>query len=188
MKNNADWRYFCYKLIFCFKYVKILRIKSLIRIRIIIKQIINMKMKKFILGASTLTAIFGLMFFAVPVLAQKNELNGSEIGGRKIVVNKAEKLIDENDIDSLRDGKAVKEVMDVYDKMEIKNLIADGTLECLISKVVKSQNGDDIVLRKRPGRTKFINLVLKQMTSSELLELCKSGSIILLGDDSQRDF
>lgn len=186
-------------------------------------------MKKFILGASALMVIFSLTFFAVPVLAATHELNGAEIGGRKIVVNKAISGLNGSEIGGRKivvnkivspcisalsnimtgadtkaeelelavekiekactssQAKAVKEVMDVYDRMESRRLMADGTWGCFISEVAKSQNGDDIVLRKRPGRIKYSNLVLKQMTSSELLELCKSGSIILLGDDSQKD-
>ncbi len=68
------------------------------------------------------------------------------------------------------------------------------------TEVIEYQNGDDIVLRKRPGRTKYSNITLKRgyVTSPELWEWRKkvinglierkSGSIILLGDDSQKEW
>lgn len=144
----------------------------------------------------------------------KNKLNGDEIWGRKIVVNKIasnvediqlavektesvfadsrpgdnvgflirglskeelKKLIGDGDNVCKNTAKAVKEVMDVYDKMDLKNLTVGESLGYWISGVTKDQNGDDIVLRKRPGR-------------SESSKWRKGGSIILLGDDSQREW
>lgn len=62
------------------------------------------------------------------------------------------------------------------------------------TEVVEYQNGDDIVLRKRPGRTKYSNIVLKRgyITNIELWKWRKgvmegkterkSGSIVLCDD------
>ena len=68
--------------------------------------------------------VFGPTSFAVPVLAGINELNGSEIGGRKIVVNKAVGNESGNNV-GMAIAKGVKEVMDVYDRMELKSLVID---------------------------------------------------------------
>ena len=56
------------------------------------------------------------------------------------------------------------------------------------TEVVEFQDGDDIILRKRPGRTKYSNIVLKWGITDDrevidrLVER-KSGSIILAADD-----
>lgn len=105
-------------------------------------------MKKFILILISGLLTFSLGVSEVSAANRGGELNGSEIGGRKYVT-------------TVSPAKAVKEVMDVYDKMELKSLIVDGTLGCWISEIAKSQSGDDIVLRKRPGRTKYSNITLK---------------------------
>lgn len=106
-------------------------------------------MKKFILILILGLLTFGLGVSGVRAANRGGELNGSEIGGRKIVSV----------------AKSVKEVMDVYDKMELKNLITDRAPGRWISGVAKEQNGyqdgDDIILRKRPGRTKYSNIILK---------------------------
>ncbi len=64
-----------------------------------------------------------------------------------------------------------------------------------ITEVIEFQDGQDIVVRKRPGRTRYSNIVLTRgyTHSSELWEWRrsvvdgrverKSGSIILCGDD-----
>ena len=69
-----------------------------------------------------------------------------------------------------------------------------GGLE-VTTEVVESQDGDDIVLRKRPGRTSYSNIVLRRgyTASDELWTWMKtvidgkverkSGSVILSGDD-----
>lgn len=61
--------------------------------------------------------------------------------------------------------------------------------------VVRYADGSDIIERKRPGRTRYSNIILKRgfVTSSELWDWYKnvadgkverkSGSIILVGDD-----
>jgi phage tail-like protein len=63
------------------------------------------------------------------------------------------------------------------------------------TEVIEYQDGDDIILRKRPGRTKYANVVLKRgyIATDELWQWRKkvidgvverkSGSIILCGDD-----
>jgi phage tail-like protein len=63
------------------------------------------------------------------------------------------------------------------------------------TEIVEYQDGDDIILRKRPGRTKYANLVLKRgyINNDELwqwrkkvidgLVERKSGSVILCADD-----
>ncbi len=63
------------------------------------------------------------------------------------------------------------------------------------TEVVEYQDGDDIILRKRPGRTRYSNIVLKwgYSQSDELWKWRKAvvdgrverkaGSIILMGDD-----
>jgi phage tail-like protein len=63
------------------------------------------------------------------------------------------------------------------------------------TEIVEYQDGDDIILRKRPGRTKYSNLVLKRgyINTDELWTWRKavidgkverkSGSIILCADD-----
>ena len=63
------------------------------------------------------------------------------------------------------------------------------------TEIVELQDGDDIVLRKRPGRTKYSNIVLKRgyINTDELwvwrkkvidgVVERKSGSVILCGDD-----
>ncbi|MCX8208003.1 MAG: phage tail protein [Methanothrix sp.] len=63
------------------------------------------------------------------------------------------------------------------------------------TEVIEFQDGDDIILRKRPGRTKYSNIVLKRgyVASDELWQWRKkviegkverkSGSIILCADD-----
>jgi phage tail-like protein len=63
------------------------------------------------------------------------------------------------------------------------------------TEVVEFQDGNDVVLRKRPGRTSYSNITLKRgyVNTSELWEwrkqvmdgvvARKSGSVILLGDD-----
>ncbi len=64
-----------------------------------------------------------------------------------------------------------------------------------ITEVIEFQDGDDLILRKRPGRTKYTNITLKRgyLGSDELWQWYKSvadglverksGSIILLGSD-----
>jgi len=64
------------------------------------------------------------------------------------------------------------------------------------TEVVEYQDGDDIILRKRPGRTKYSNIVLKRgyVNTDELWQWRKkviegkverkSGSIILCADDN----
>ena len=63
------------------------------------------------------------------------------------------------------------------------------------TEVVEYQDGDDIILRKRPGRTKYSNITLKRgyINTTELWDWRKavmdgkierkSGSVILCGDD-----
>lgn len=63
------------------------------------------------------------------------------------------------------------------------------------TEVVEYQDGDDIILRKRPGRTKYSNIVLKRgyVNTDELWQWRKrviegkverkSGSVILCADD-----
>ncbi len=63
------------------------------------------------------------------------------------------------------------------------------------TEIVEFQDGDDIILRKRPGRTKYANIVLKRgyVNNEELWQWRKkviegkverkSGSIILCADD-----
>ena len=63
------------------------------------------------------------------------------------------------------------------------------------TEIVEFQDGDDIILRKRPGRTKYSNIVLKRgyINTDELwiwrkkvidgVVERKSGSVILCGDD-----
>ena len=63
------------------------------------------------------------------------------------------------------------------------------------TEIVEYQDGDDLILRKRPGRTKYSNVTLKRgyINNTELWEWCKaviegkvtrkSGSIILCADD-----
>lgn len=63
------------------------------------------------------------------------------------------------------------------------------------TEIVEYQDGDDIILRKRPGRTKYSNVVLKRgyINNDELwqwrkkvidgLVERKSGSVILCDDD-----
>jgi phage tail-like protein len=63
------------------------------------------------------------------------------------------------------------------------------------TEIVEYQDGDDIILRKRPGRTKYANLVFKRgyINNDELwqwrkkvidgLVERKSGSVILCADD-----
>lgn len=63
------------------------------------------------------------------------------------------------------------------------------------TEIVEYQDGDDIILRKRPGRTKYANIVLKRgyIINDELWQWRKkvvdgaverkSGSIILCDDD-----
>ena len=65
------------------------------------------------------------------------------------------------------------------------------------TEIVEYQDGDDLVLRKRPGRTKFSNVTLKRgyVNSDELWQWRKkvvegkverkSGSVILCGDDGE---
>jgi len=70
-----------------------------------------------------------------------------------------------------------------------------GGLE-VITEVIETQDGEDIVLRKRPGRIRYSNIVLKRgYTASSELWLWmktvidgkverKAGSVILLADDA----
>jgi phage tail-like protein len=70
-----------------------------------------------------------------------------------------------------------------------------GGLE-VITEVIESQDGDDLTLRKRPGRTHYSNIILKRgYTANEELWAWmrtvingtverKAGSIILLADDA----
>jgi phage tail-like protein len=63
------------------------------------------------------------------------------------------------------------------------------------TEIVEYQDGDDIILRKRPGRTKYANIVLKRgyVNNDELWQWRKkvidgaverkSGSVILCDDD-----
>lgn len=63
------------------------------------------------------------------------------------------------------------------------------------TEIVEFQDGDDLILRKRPGRTKYSNIVLKRgyINSDELWQWRKkvidgkverkSGSVILCADD-----
>lgn len=65
------------------------------------------------------------------------------------------------------------------------------------TEIVEYQDGDDLVLRKRPGRTKFSNVSLKRgyVNSDDLWQWRKkvvegkverkSGSVILCGDDGE---
>ncbi len=67
------------------------------------------------------------------------------------------------------------------------------------TEIVEYQDGDDIILRKRPGRTKYANVVLKRgyVASDELWEWRKkviegkverkSGSVILVADDGEEE-
>ena len=67
------------------------------------------------------------------------------------------------------------------------------------TEIIEFQDGDDIILRKRPGRTKYANIVLKKgyIATRDLWEWRrsvieghverKSGSIVLLGDDGQTE-
>lgn len=69
-----------------------------------------------------------------------------------------------------------------------------GGLE-VITEVIETQDGDDMILRKRPGRTSYSNIVLKRgyTANDELWHWMKktidgtlerkSGSVILSGDD-----
>jgi phage tail-like protein len=71
-------------------------------------------------------------------------------------------------------------------------------LEC-VTDVIEYVNGDDII-RKRPGRSRFSNIILTKgaLTSHELWEWYKavmdgnierrSGSIIVLGDDMSEKY
>ena len=64
------------------------------------------------------------------------------------------------------------------------------------TEIVEYQDGDDLILRKRPGRTKYSNIVLKRgyVNTDELWQWRKkviegkverkSGSIILCADDN----
>lgn len=70
-----------------------------------------------------------------------------------------------------------------------------GGLE-VITEVIESQDGDDLTLRKRPGRTRYSNIILKRgyTANEELWAWMKTvidgavdrrvGSIILLADDA----
>jgi phage tail-like protein len=63
------------------------------------------------------------------------------------------------------------------------------------TEIIEYQDGDDIILRKRPGRTKYQNITLKRgyVNTDELWQWRKkviegkverkSGSVILCGDD-----
>ena len=63
------------------------------------------------------------------------------------------------------------------------------------TEVIETQDGDDLLLRKRPGRTSYSNIVLKRgyTATDELWTWMKavvdgkverkSGSVILMGDD-----
>ncbi len=63
------------------------------------------------------------------------------------------------------------------------------------TEIIEYQDGDDIILRKRPGRTKYSNITLKRgyINNTELWDWRKavmdgkierkSGSVILAGDD-----
>lgn len=65
-----------------------------------------------------------------------------------------------------------------------------------VTEVIEYQDGADIILRKRPGRTKYSNIVLKRgFTATDDLWMWrkavvdgkverKSGSIIIAGDDA----
>lgn len=65
------------------------------------------------------------------------------------------------------------------------------------TEIVEYQDGDDLVLRKRPGRTLFSNIVLKRgfVNTDDLWQWRKkvvegklerkSGSIVLCGDDGE---
>ena len=65
------------------------------------------------------------------------------------------------------------------------------------TEIVEYQDGEDIILRKRPGRTKYSNVTLKRgyINTDELWEWRKkviegtverkSGSVILCGDDGE---
>jgi phage tail-like protein len=65
------------------------------------------------------------------------------------------------------------------------------------TEIFEYQDGDDIILRKRPGRTKYSNVTLKRgyINNTELWDWRKevidgkvsrkSGSIILCGDDGE---
>lgn len=67
------------------------------------------------------------------------------------------------------------------------------------TEIIEYQDGDDITLRKRPGRTKYSNIVLKRgyVATDELWKWRKqvvegkterkSGSVILLADDGQTE-
>lgn len=67
------------------------------------------------------------------------------------------------------------------------------------TEVVEFQDGDDIILRKRPGRTKYSNITLKRgyINTTELWDWRKkvidgvierkSGSVILVADDGQTE-
>ncbi len=67
------------------------------------------------------------------------------------------------------------------------------------TEIVEYQDGDDITLRKRPGRTKYSNITLKRgfVNSDELWQWRKkvvegklerkSGSVILMADDGQTE-
>jgi len=67
------------------------------------------------------------------------------------------------------------------------------------TEIVEFQDGSDIILRKRPGRTKYANITLKKgyIASQDLWEWRravieghverKSGSVVLLGDDGQKE-
>lgn len=68
-------------------------------------------MKKVILILISGLLVFGLDVSKVSAANRGRELNGAEIGGRKYVT-------------TVSPAKAVKEVMDVYDKMKLKNFIS----------------------------------------------------------------
>jgi phage tail-like protein len=67
------------------------------------------------------------------------------------------------------------------------------------TEVIEYQDGDDIVVRKRPGRTSYSNILLKRgyTATDELWEWMratiegtverKSGSVILYGDDAKSE-
>jgi phage tail-like protein len=73
-----------------------------------------------------------------------------------------------------------------------------GGLE-VTTEVIEYQDGDDVVVRKRPGRTSYSNVVLKRgyTASDELWEWMsntvdgaverRSGSVILYGDDAKTE-
>lgn len=88
-------------------------------------------------------------------------------------------------------------------KVEIEGVTQGAFSEVLglegITEVIEYQDGNDPLLRKRPGRTRYGNITLRRgfTNNNELFDWYrkvtdgkierKSGSVILLGDDAQTE-